>query len=498
MSCDFSIFGKECTVIIAMTILPSGTILQDRYRVEAVIGSGGYATVYRIYDRATKLQRAMKEVVDSDTGIREQFALESKLLMTSNHPNIPKGHDTFIEFDRTYLVMDLVEGQDLEQLLHDARQRTGLPLAETAVIQWIIPICQVLELMHSQNPPIIHRDIKPANIKLNAQGIPVLIDFGLAKWTIIGSPTKQAAQGVTPGFAPPEQYLAQGRTDARSDIYSLGATMYTLITGREPPEAPDRLIAASGNTGKKLIPVRFFNASVSSLTAHIVERAMDIHASNRYQSVAEMHHDLEQSLLILENGDHIIPSIPTMALPEKAPISVLPLGNNHATSFRMPKSLESLPPVATPFKISGRSPFLKFEGPLVQRMGRVSVVLSAVEMFWGLLCAAALAGTITTNGFTDRPPIAIWFGAVIWLGIAIMLGLFYLRVLERPIMRRGLMPAGRRWIYGVLLLFLWVAVNIIAFASFSALSLTVIFFGLGFLSLASILTSILTMANTLG
>ena len=114
------------------------------------------------------------------------------------------------------------------------------------MLRWMIDICGALQELHTLRVPIIHRDIKPANIKITPENRPVLIDFGLAKLQRTGNPTMTAAQGVSPGFAPPEQYMAKGRTDGRTDLYGLGATMYACLTGKDPAEAPARLLAQTG------------------------------------------------------------------------------------------------------------------------------------------------------------------------------------------------------------------------------------------------------------
>ena len=135
-----------------------------------------------------------------------------------------------------YLVMVFIEGMDLQELLDAASD----PLPETKVIPWIEQVCDALSYLHSQNPPIIHRDIKPANIKITPQGQAVLVDFGIAKVYDPKLKTTVGARAVTPGFSPPEQY-GRGRTDPRTDIYALGATLYALLTKVEPPDSVDLL-----------------------------------------------------------------------------------------------------------------------------------------------------------------------------------------------------------------------------------------------------------------
>ncbi len=281
--------------------LAPGTILNQRYRVKELIGSGGYASVYRAWDLKHNTDRAIKEVGDIDAGVRRQFELEAGLLIKSTHPNIPRGYQLFEERGRLYLVMEFVSGRDLEDLLNESLTQRRRPLDEAQVLELAIEVCGALEEMHDREVPIIHRDIKPANIKITPQSKPILIDFGLAKLQT-GGPTRTAAQGVSPGFAPPEQYMAKGRTDARTDIYGLGATVYACLTGKDPPEAPSRLLAQTGAAGQALIPPRQLlkdtglNVTISEATERVVIKALELSPSSRYQSARAFREDLTTAL----------------------------------------------------------------------------------------------------------------------------------------------------------------------------------------------------------
>ncbi len=502
---------------MALPMLSPGMCLAGRFRIEALIGSGGYANVYRTIDLQLNVPRAIKEVSDPDSAIREQFNLEAQLLITSNHPNIPRGYATFEENGRVYLAMDYVEGKDLEQLLSESLSQTGKPLDEAQALRWLLPICDVLEVMHTRVVPIIHRDIKPANIKLNGAGVPVLIDFGLAKLSRPG-PTNQAAQGVTPGYAPPEQYLAQGKTDARTDIYAMGATLYTLLVGREPAEAPNRLLVQSGNSGQPLIPARMLNPAISPATARIIDKAMDISPSQRQQSAAELRGEMLMALDQLETGRTIVPNgVPTGPLPVPSPTAksaavrsgpppppqaplfpaspVPPAGPVGATMLSAPlpryaADKRPKPGVATAW--------IDLGGPHVQRWGKFGIIIAAVELYWGLLCTAALAGIVGTSGFTRSPSIPLIIGAVVWVLLVIMLTVIVVRAVDRPIARRGQLTDSRRGVQGTLLILLWLVINGLALFAFGNFSGPLTLFGLGFLGLASILTGLLTTANVLG
>jgi serine/threonine protein kinase len=169
--------------------------------------------------------------------------------------------------------MDFVEGEDLQQML----DRRG-PLPETEVLPWIAQICDALAYLHGQPQPIIHRDIKPANIKIAPDGQPMLVDFGIAKLYDPALRTMLGARAVTPGYSPPEQY-GQERTDIRSDVYSLGATLYALLTGEEPADSVQCLIGAAA-----LTPPKQLNPHISEPVAQVIVRAMASEPTQRFQS----------------------------------------------------------------------------------------------------------------------------------------------------------------------------------------------------------------------
>jgi len=485
-------------IFMVMPVLLAGVVLEKRYRVESVIGSGGYATVYRVMDMVKRTLRAMKEVTDPDPAIRQQFELEASLLIATDHPhiNIPRGYAHFSENGRVYLVMDYIEGKDLEQLLSNSLMQKGVALNEAQVLQWFIPICEALEVMHTRRVPIIHRDIKPANIKLDAAGVPMLIDFGLAKLALNG-PTNQAAQGVTPGYAPPEQYLAQGLTDARSDVYGVGATLYTLLTGREPAEAPNRLMAEAGKSGKELVHPHFFNPDISPATANLIMRAMDISASQRQQTTRELRDDIFESLNELQHGPRLGVA---RTLTNSVGISQEPTGKLALAIPPRPLSPENtrfLPNYPAYTAFAQPIPWIDLGGPLVRRMGKFAIFLSSLELYWGLLCTGAFAGMLGTNNFRTQPSLLVVAGALVWVGVVIVLTVFVVRVLDRPIARRGHIGDVRRWLQGTSLIVLWLGTNGLALFSLSLPTFTTTLLALAFLALASILVGLLSLANVL-
>ncbi len=214
------------------------SLLKERYRINAVLAQSGMGTVYQAYDETLNIQVAVKENRYTTEVHSRQFRNEATLLAGLRHPNLPRVIDHFVLPDQgEYLVMDLIAGQDLSQCLNGL----GQPMAEDAVIQIGAAVCQALEYLHSRKPPIIHRDIKPANLKQTPEGQIVLVDFGLAKTYQQDEKTTTGAAGSTSGYSPIEQY-GQGNTDSRSDIYALGATLYTLLTCEVPPESLTRAI----------------------------------------------------------------------------------------------------------------------------------------------------------------------------------------------------------------------------------------------------------------
>ena len=252
--------------------LSPGTVLQNRYRIAKLVGQGGFGAVYRGWDIALEQPVAVKENFDSGPESQRQFEREAKLLAGLRHPNLPRVGDHFsVPGQGQYLVMDFVEGKSLAVLLAER----GGPLSEAEALPWIRQVCGALTYLHQRTPPIIHRDIKPENIIVTNEGRAVLVDFGISKVYDPSKGTTVGAKAVTPGYSPPEQY-GRGRTDARSDVYSLGATLYTLLTGHVPPEAPDLSSGAD-----VLTPPRTINPAVREETSRAVLAAMSLSMSQR-------------------------------------------------------------------------------------------------------------------------------------------------------------------------------------------------------------------------
>jgi eukaryotic-like serine/threonine-protein kinase len=251
-----------------------GQVLNNRYRIVKLLGQGGFGAVYQVWDLNLLKRCALKENLETTPEAERQFTREATILANLSHPNLPHVTDHFsLPGQGHYLVMDFIEGEDLELLL----QRQGRVPADQA-IAWTTQIADALVYLHSQQPPVLHRDLKPGNIRITPAGQAMLVDFGLVKIFDPYLRTTMGARAVTPGYSPPEQY-GQGNTDIRSDIYALGATLYTLLTGLEPPESVQRVV------DDQLIPASSVNPQVPVHIGQAIAHAMALKPSQRYQVV---------------------------------------------------------------------------------------------------------------------------------------------------------------------------------------------------------------------
>ena len=265
--------------------LDVGEIINNRYRIVRLLGEGGFGAVYRAWDINLKGPVAVKENREISPQAQKQFTHEAELLFKLRHPNLPRVTDHFFVPEQgQYLVMDYVEGQDLQTML-DARG--GKPLPEQQVLPWVEQVCDALTYLHSQDPPILHRDIKPGNIKITPDGKAMLVDFGIAKVYDPDHHTTVGARAVTPGYSPPEQYGTG--TDAQSDVYALGATIFTLLTGKVPPPSVELL----AGTAPPPQPINELNREVSPEVSVAVACAMQLKRINRTASLEEFRQSLK-------------------------------------------------------------------------------------------------------------------------------------------------------------------------------------------------------------
>ncbi|MFQ6101536.1 MAG: serine/threonine-protein kinase [Anaerolineae bacterium] len=271
--------------------LSKDEMLQDRYRIVSLLGQGGMGAVYRAWDTRLNVSVALKEMtpqpgLDCDilAQLREQFQQEAQILARLNHPYLVRVGDFFQERGNAYLVMDFVEGESLV----DRIKREG-PLSEAQVLEWTGQLLDALAYCHAQG--VVHRDVKPHNVIIRSDGRAVLVDFGLMKlWDPHDPRTKTAMRGMgTPEYAPPEQYdTKMGHTDVRSDIYSLGATIYHALTGQAPPTATLRMADP-----EQFLPLRQIMPAVSKRTEMVVMKSLELARSQRWQNTAEMAQALE-------------------------------------------------------------------------------------------------------------------------------------------------------------------------------------------------------------
>ncbi len=281
--------------------LDAGTALNNRYEIVRRIGGGGMGAVYLAKDRNLgDAPRAVKEMVEShlDEAQHEKaigdFKRESLLLTSLEHPCIPTIYDYFYDstLNRFYLVMKYISGGDLASRL---RGSTGGKVDEKTVTDWGMQVADVLEYLHSRPKPIIYRDLKPANLMIDGNtGRVMLIDFGIARWV-----NKQQEKGVTAvgtmGYAPPE--LFSGRAESRSDVYSLGATMFHLLTGADPQDNPLLIFDFSKNPRPRQIA-----PAISTEMERMLMRAVEYKPEDRFRSAGEMRDALAEHLEKLMSG----------------------------------------------------------------------------------------------------------------------------------------------------------------------------------------------------
>lgn len=367
--------------------LSAGQVLNTRYRVVKLLGQGGFGAVYRAWDVNLERPCALKENMDVSPAAERQFKREARLLADLAHPNLPRVIDHFIIHGQgQYLVMDYVEGEDLQELLRQA----GGALEESQVLPWMIQVCDALDYLHHQQPPIIHRDIKPANIRLNTASKAMLVDFGIAKAYSADTLTTVGARAVTPGYSPVEQY-GSGATDARSDIYALGATLFTLLSDRVPVESVQRTLRDSQPLVEQV------NPKISPALAAVIRKAMQVDPEARFQSAAEMREALRQCQL--STGPSIREEKPTPVVPtvQVAPEAHIAPATFAAQTAQEAVSREQAPERRSPVRMAADSSALSPEKT------------ARLPWFWilggaGLLAVIALVFLLTNLLGNQRQP----------------------------------------------------------------------------------------------
>ena len=268
------------------TTLPLGSILRERYVVEGPLGKGGFGAVYLVRDLRVKGNLyALKEAVNPPRKDWERFLFEGELLKRLDHPSLPRVYRVF-EDDaphRAYMLMDYIEGSNLEAL---RQQQPGKRFSLPQVLSILVPIIEAVHYLHRQHPPVLHRDIKPSNIIVPASSdAAVLVDFGIAK-EYHPNGTTTAFRTGSPGYAAPEQYSTG--TSTRSDIYGLGATFYTLLTGSIPADALYRITHIGDGNTDPLEPLNQLNPDIPQQIAGAVHRALAINSNDRFSTVEQL------------------------------------------------------------------------------------------------------------------------------------------------------------------------------------------------------------------
>ena len=275
-------------------MIEEGTILQKRYRIDKQIGQGGMGAVYLATDERFNSTVAIKETLFTDDNFIKAFKREGRLLNSLKHVALPKVTDHFCEEKAQYIVMEYIEGDDLFELM----EQKGKAYPIDDVLNWAKQLLDALDYLHNQENPVIHRDIKPQNLKLTPDGQIILLDFGLAK----GNPTDANHQtaansifGYSRNYASLEQMQGTG-TDPRSDIYSLAATLYHLMTGKQPADALTRVMNVMNEDKDPLEPANKVYDQIPEDVSNVLDNAMSLNANLRPQSATEMRQMLFEGL----------------------------------------------------------------------------------------------------------------------------------------------------------------------------------------------------------
>jgi serine/threonine protein kinase len=383
--------------------LPIGTVVHKRYRITAVVGHGGLGTVYQIADVLYGKQNvfALKELVDQSPGARKQFELESQWLQSVDHNNIPKVREHFEWAQRLYLVMDFVDGENLEQKLGRAG---GRPLPEQQVLAWTLPICDALHYLHTRLPAILHRDVKPANIIVTPAGHPVLVDLGIAKAHLPGANQTLTfvRKAGTEGYAPPEQYSTAGQTGPWSDVYGLGATLYHLLTGRLPPTAVDRV-----TQGLWELHPRGVNLAVSPHVDAAITCALALRPAERFPTMVDFARALAQAgpAAAQPRTTAVPPASPwPVAHPSTPALGQPTAGLLPLADPRSPAPMSPPPGAATPLPTGGSQP-LAIPPHRSGSTGRMPAIAPASARVTGrrLQTGADLGAAIGTPAASPEP-----------------------------------------------------------------------------------------------
>ncbi|HYO99498.1 MAG TPA: protein kinase [Pyrinomonadaceae bacterium] len=399
------------------------TLLQNRYLVIEQIAQGGMGAVYVATDQRFQSTVALKETFFDDPNLRRAFEREAHLLNRLRHPALPKVSDHFLESDGQFLVMEFIPGKDLAELL--VERGTAFPVAD--VLAWADELLDALDYLHTQEQPIVHRDIKPQNLKLTPRGHIVLLDFGLAKGMSLQlsrvSATASSVFGFSRNYAPLEQIQGAG-TDVRSDLYSLSATLYHLMTGAPPPDALTRATAVLNAQPDPLRPANEVHGQVPVAVARVLARAMSQSAAGRPQTASAMRAELRQAARETQAGAAAATQAPaasilseqeTQLFAGQATAAPLP---SAGTVFAQEEKGEDTPHAAPP---SGETTLVNSatdESSAADYSSRQTIAVEAAETKLMGARRAQAAGAATGGGWARRL-VGIAAGVVLLVVVAV-------------------------------------------------------------------------------
>lgn len=288
-------------------MLTPNSKLKYRYELKNQIGHGGFGVVWKAWDWLSRETVAIKGTFVKDKKYRKAFENEARMLYMLEHPALPKVFDIFSEGEGLFLVMKFIEGKNLDVLFEERIMRNEGPFLTAQVLQWADQILDVLEYLHMQKSPIVHRDIKPSNLILHGSDKIFLVDFGLAKGSPEGMTVAASVAGSTEMFAPLEQRMKSGTTP-QADLFSLGATMYYLLTNEAPPDTMlERYPAWYRGENEPLQPASIYNQEIPLAVAEVIMHAMALMCKDRIATATEMRQSLlraSPSLWLTDTSSH--------------------------------------------------------------------------------------------------------------------------------------------------------------------------------------------------
>ena len=388
-------------------MLEPKTILQGRYLIMQRIGHGGMGAVYLAKDQRLGSLLALKETFFTDERMLKAFEREARLLASLRHPALPRVSDHFAEGAGQFLVMEYIAGDDLERML----AVRGYAFAPAEVLTWADQLLDALDYLHTQQPPIVHRDIKPQNLKLTDRGQIILLDFGLAKGAAGGMTQATGSSsilGYTPGYAALEQIQGAG-TDARSDLYSLAATLYHLMTGTTPAAALTRATAVVNGEGDPLELSNTINPHISAEVASVLHRAMALKRDDRPATASAMRRALREASGTSSTGATHAPAIISGSAAPKMTVPSQEQATGWAADSRLIESFETrnaaMQPAATnaPANLAGTQTLARPPRPAKWLL----LIAAALVLISGLVVALWFKGRSEKRPRSTESPVAV-------------------------------------------------------------------------------------------